>query len=86
MLSAFNTLEEAWASVEAQMRRDPPLDDWEIQEFKDAWYAGCFDCIHIVLKLATENDRAGFDALHRETHAYIGEILEEYRNEQHPTK
>lgn len=67
LVSAFDIIEK----VMVKENLDPEL----IQAFKNDWWAGAFDTIHVVINLIKNNDPAGFERLHAEVHHYMDHML-----------
>lgn len=67
LVSAFDIIEK----VMVKEGLDPEL----IKEFKNDWWAGAFDTIHVVINLIKNNDPEGIKRLHTEVHHYMDHML-----------
>lgn len=76
IVNKCTSLVDAFAIIEKVMIKEN-LDPELIQDFKNDWWAGAFDTIHVVLNLIKENDPAGLKRLHAEVHHYMDNLLTE---------
>jgi hypothetical protein len=69
------TLTSCFAAVEAVMVKEGVPSD-VIADFKNDWWAGAFDTVHVIFNLIKANNPEGLKVLHEEVHTYIDAMLD----------
>jgi hypothetical protein len=70
------TLAAEWSKIEESLI-EGGCEARNRQEFKDAWYAGAYDTVHLMLEMAQVDDKQSFEQMHTDVHAYMEKAFKE---------
>lgn len=82
MLNNETTLTGVWNKLDASIQESGIITDEEHASFRNAWYAGAFDTVHVVLNLVRNKNPEGLTVIHDEVHAYMDKVMAEMLNEE----